>query len=60
MIDKIFLIARERDNLLDRNRYGLLNIDKDNWLSDARLLAYKRDLLRNYMAGQKLRSFKVV
>ena len=57
MIDEIFLAARERDNILDRDRCGLPKLDQDDWPTDARLLAHKRDLERNYVVDQKMRIF---
>ena len=51
------MAARERDNILDRQRCGLPELDIDDWSSDAKLFAHKKELERDYASDQRMRLF---
>lgn len=51
------MAARERDNIPDRQRCGLPELDEDDWPSDAKLFAHKKELERDYASDQKMRLF---
>lgn len=51
------MAARERDNIPDRQHCGLPELDEDDWPSDAKLFAHKKELERDYASDQKMRLF---